>query len=207
MEKIDLPYDSSDLITNAINFATKKHYGQLRKGTTIHYITHPIDVMQILQNEGCSEIVIAAGVLHDVLEDTNTTHEELLKYFGEDIFNLVAAESEDKSKTWKERKQATINSLDNATQNIKMICFADKLSNLRSMATDLKSVDEKLWDRFKAPKEEIEWYYRGVFSKMNDLSHTKIYKEYILLLENVFGKRAVNKTGDELFDKIEKSRG
>ena len=186
MDKNNLPYDTTDLITNAINFATKKHYGQLRKGTTIHYITHPIDVMQILQNEGCSEIVIAAGVLHDVLEDTNTTHEELLKYFGEDIFNLVAAESEDKSKTWKERKQATIHSLDNATFDIKMICFADKLSNLRSMANDFKSIGDKLWERFNAQKDEIEWYYSSVFSKMNDLRHTKMYKEYSGLLKKVF---------------------
>jgi len=191
MDKNDLPYDTPDLITNAINFATKKHFGQLRKGTTIPYITHPIDVMHILQNEGCSEIVAAAGVLHDVLEDTDATPEEIQKIFGVDILKLIIAESEDKSKTWKERKQATIYSLDNATLDIKMICFADKLSNLRSMANDLTSVGEKLWERFNASKDEIEWYYGSVFSKMIDLSHTKMYKEYIQLLEKVFGKRAI----------------
>jgi len=191
MNKNDLAYDNPDLITNAKNFATKKHSGQLRKGTTIPYITHPIDVMQILQNEGCSEIVVAAGVLHDVLEDTDTIQDEIQENFGKDILKLIIAESEDKSKTWKERKKATIDSLDNATQDIKMICFADKLSNLKSMANDLITVGEKLWERFNASRNEIEWYYRGVFSKMNDLSHTKMYKEYIEILEKVFGKERV----------------
>ena len=182
-----LVFDTKDIITNAINYATEKHSGQFRKGTKKPYIIHPFEVMQILTEEGCTKEVRAAGILHDVLEDTEATKDEILYYFGEEVLKLVSSETEDKSKSWKERKQTTINELDNATTDVKMICFADKLSNLRSMATDQKEFGEVLWNRFNAPKKEIEWYYRSVFFKMNDLSKTKMHKEYFELLDEVFG--------------------
>jgi len=175
-----------ELIHDAISFAVEKHYGQVRKGTDRPYITHPFEVMQILSENGCSERVRAAGMLHDVLEDTKTSAAEIKGVFGKDVLKLIAALSEDKTKTWKERKQATIDGLTNTNYDIKIVCLADKVSNLRSMAADKDSIGETLWDRFNAPKEEIEWYYRQVFENMLDMRHTKIYKEYSALLDEVF---------------------
>jgi len=157
-------------IRKAIIFATQKHAGQVRKGTDIPYITHPMEVMQILSKEGCRNEVIIAGILHDVLEDTNTSPAEILDKFGETVLKIVAAESEDKSKTWKERKQATINSLAGASFEVKLVCCADKLSNLRSMAADLEEVGDKLWDRFNASKENIDWYYAGIIAALAELN-------------------------------------
>lgn len=94
-----------NLIHDAIIFAARKHAGQMRKGTDIPYITHPMEVMQILTENCASENEIAAGILHDVLEDTGTSPLEILEAFGEGILKTVAAESEDKSKPWK-RTQA-----------------------------------------------------------------------------------------------------
>jgi (p)ppGpp synthase/HD superfamily hydrolase len=184
-----LVFDTDDIITNAINYAVAKHSGQVRKGTNTPYITHPFEVMEILKEEGCTETVRAAGMLHDVLEDTNATKEEILKYFGEEVLKLVSSETEDKSKTWQERKQTTINELDNADNDVKMICFADKLANLRSMAADLEKVGEKLWERFNADKLNIEWYYTSIYSKMNNIINTKMYEEYSVLLKKVFGEK------------------
>jgi len=177
-----------NLIHEAIIFATRKHAGQLRKGTDIPYITHPMEVMQILTASGCTEDVIIAGILHDTLEDTKTSPMEILDLFGEKVLKLVAAESEDKSKTWKERKQATIDRLGYAESNVAMICFADKLSNLRSMAADKAGIGDKLWERFNASKDDIEWYYRQIFEKVQELEHTKMYQEYSMLLNEVFTK-------------------
>ena len=63
-------------IHNAIIFASIKHQNQKRKGTNLPYIVHPMEVMQILTENGCSENVIVAGILHDTLEDTDTTPQE-----------------------------------------------------------------------------------------------------------------------------------
>jgi len=177
----------NNLIHEAISFATLKHAEQKRKGSGLPYITHPMEVMQILSANGCSEKVIIAGILHDTLEDTKTTHDEIRELFGDDILKIVCAESEDKSKTWKERKQTTINNLDNCSLEEKSVCLADKLANLRSTVSDVKTIGEDLWNRFKAPKDDIEWYYRNVFAKLSELSGTKMYAEYRELLGVVFG--------------------
>lgn len=102
-------------IQKAIVFATQKHEGQKRKGTDIPYIVHPMEVMQILTDMHCEEAVIIAGILHDTLEDTDTTPEEIREAFGENVLAIVQTESEDKSKTWKERKQRTVDELTEAS--------------------------------------------------------------------------------------------
>jgi len=177
---------TGNLIHDAINFAVEKHTGQMRKGTDKPYIQHPFEVMQILTENGCSEKVRAAGMLHDVLEDTKTTREEIQDIFGNDVLKLVTSLTEDKSKPWRERKQTTIDSLDAAKYEIKLVCIADKLSNLRSMAEDLTVSGESLWQRFNAPKNEIEWYYWQVLGKMTNFKYTKMYKECLILLIQVF---------------------
>jgi len=175
-----------NLIHEAIIFAARKHAGQLRKGTDIPYFSHPAEVMQILTANGCPENVIIAGILHDTLEDTGTKPAEILECFGEGILKIVAAESEDKSKTWKERKQATISHLSGASLEVKLVCCADKLSNLRSMAADKEAVGDKLWERFNAGKSDIEWYYTAIAAALPDLAGYKMYRELIALLEKVF---------------------
>ena len=179
---------TGDFIHDAINFAVLKHSGQVRKGTKTPYVSHPFEVMQVLSENGCSELVRAAGMLHDVLEDTNTTPAEIQEVFGEDVLKIVAAESEDKSKSWNERKQATIDGLSGARYEVKIVCLADKLSNLRSMAADKAAFGDILWQRFNAPKADIEWYYRQVLGKMLDFSHTEMYSEYVSLLEKTFNE-------------------
>jgi (p)ppGpp synthase/HD superfamily hydrolase len=173
-------------IHEAIVFAARKHAGQMRKGTDIPYISHPMEVMQILTENGCPENAVIAGILHDTLEDTGTTPAEILDRFGENILKTVAAESEDKSKSWKERKQATIDGLPGASPDAKLVCCADKLSNLRSMAADKEAVGDKLWERFNAGKSDIEWYYREIAAAMPELPGYKMYKELNSLLGEVF---------------------
>ena len=125
-------------IHDAIIFATLKHQNQKRKETEIPYIVHPMEVMQILTENGCSENVIVAGILHDTLEDTDTRPEEIEKRFGKEIRSIVQTECEDKSKTWKERKQVFIDCLKNDSLETKLVCCADKLSNARSMYADFQ---------------------------------------------------------------------
>lgn len=173
-------------IHNAIYFAAVKHQNQKRKGTEIPYIVHPMEVMQILIENRCSEDVIIAGILHDTLEDTDTTPEEIEKEFGRDILNLVKTESEDKSKTWKERKQHTIDCLKTDTLETKLVCCADKLSNIRSMYVDLKVTGNELWKRFNADKKEIAWYYNSILENLAELKEYKMYSEFKETVNFVF---------------------
>ena len=156
--------NSEMLLHKAIEFAAVKHRNQLRKQSDTPYIVHPAEVMLFLTESGCDYDCIAAGILHDTLEDTETTYEELVAQFGVKIADLVASESEDKSKTWRERKQATVDRLKTASVEVKMICLADKLSNLQSMVYDYAKIGDKLWSRFGADRDSIAWYYRSIIN-------------------------------------------
>ncbi|GHV79358.1 hypothetical protein AGMMS49944_11490 [Spirochaetia bacterium] len=181
--KIDLD------IHNAITFAAKKHDGQKRKGTDIPYIVHPLEVMQILTENECEKEVIIAGILHDTLEDTDTKPEEISRLFGDQILSIVEAESEDKSKSWKERKQSTIDHLAGISFESVLVCCADKLSNLRSMYVDLQDSGDKLWERFNAGKDDIKWYYTSMVKEMSFLADYKMFVELEYLIQEVFNNR------------------
>ena len=173
-------------IHRAIEFATLKHINQKRKGTDIPYIVHPMEVMQILTENDCSEDIIVAGILHDTLEDTDTELEEIKENFGEYVARLVASESEDKSKSWEERKQATINHLSFAPDDEAICCLADKLSNLRSIYYDYSRLGDKVWERFKRGKDKVKWYYTSIAEATKRLSDRKIWQEYNKLLQKTF---------------------
>ena len=95
---------NSALIHKAIEFAVVKHKDQKRKGTELPYIVHPIEVMQILTASGCSDEMIVAGILHDTVEDTDATIDEVRALFGDKVARLVSAESETKAKRGKNAK-------------------------------------------------------------------------------------------------------
>lgn len=177
-----------DKMQEAIKFASLKHSNQKRKGKETPYICHPVEVMNILILNNAPLDVCIAGVLHDTLEDTNTTRKELVDLFGEEIASMVSSESEDKSKSWQERKSKTIEELKTASFATKMICCADKLYNIRDMFIENNILKIKdFWSRFNAPKENIEWYYKNIIESLTDLQEYDMYKElakyYMLVFE------------------------
>ena len=155
---------SNMMIDRAIEFATKAHEGQFRKGTRRPYIVHPIEVGDIVSTMTTDEEVISAAILHDTIEDCKgVTREVLAENFSERVASLVAQESEDKSKSWMERKGSTIERIRTASFEVQMIGLADKLSNMRDIDRDYPVVGEDLWNRFRMKdKKTIGWYYRGI---------------------------------------------
>lgn len=150
-------------IEKAIIFATKAHKNQTRKGTDIPYITHPFATGMLLQKAKCSEAVIAAGILHDTLEDTETTYTDLVELFGARVANLVLAASEkDKSLPWEVRKQHTIDMLKEASLEEVQVIVADKLHNLKSIRNDIIEDGDLIWQRFKRGKRDQHWYYASI---------------------------------------------
>lgn len=183
----------TNILDRAIVFATNAHEGQFRKGTKIPYILHPLEAAAIVGTMTTDEDVIAAAALHDVVEDTDTTVEEVIQQFGERIGSFVAAESENKRKelsaesTWKLRKQETLDHLKTASVEVKMIALGDKLSNMRAIYRDYQTIGDALWQRFnQKDKAEHYWYYSGVAECVSELWDYPVYKEYCELIYKVF---------------------
>lgn len=183
------------LYHKAIEFATLAHQGQLRKGSGVPYIAHPFEVSLIIArnstwtvgNKDYNDSCVIAGILHDTLEDTKTTYEDIKCEFGEIIANIVLDNTEDKSKSWEERKQHTINVMGTKCLESQMVCYADKLSNLKSFLHDYEKLGDVLWDRFKRGKDKQKWYYNGLMENcFNRFSANWWYKEFVDTYHELF---------------------
>lgn len=178
-------------IHDAIRYAADMHLYQVRKGTSLPYILHPLETMTVLRAMHADPNLLMAGVLHDTVEDTAATHEELLKRFGSDVADLVNAHTEDKSLPWQARKQHTIDTIAAGDRRLRMLILADKVSNLRSIAADLRRPDNNVWSRFKCPKEDQRWYYCSSLEAVRDLEGDPdigpVCREMAELCREVFG--------------------
>lgn len=151
------------MIFKAIEFAVRAHIGQHRKGTKVPYIVHPLGVAKILIEYGCPDHVVIAGILHDTVEDTPVTIDEIRQTFGWDIANLVEAASEpDKTDTWENRKKHTIGMLKTLPEEAAILVLADKLDNIRAIREDYERYGESLWHRFNRPRDQQKWYYENL---------------------------------------------
>ena len=178
-------------IFKTLEFAVRAHSGQFRKGTKLPYIVHPVDVMRILILHNASTDAVIAGILHDTLEDTPTTVDDLKQTFGERITQLVMGASEpDKSLSWEERKKHTFEFLSQTddTEQLMVAC-ADKLSNVSTIKQDLDAIGDEIWTRFNRGYKQQKWYYCGlaeIFEKHVDKSD--LFKEYVELIHKGFCK-------------------
>ncbi len=175
------------MIHKAAVFAAKAHEGMIRKGSRIPYIYHPMEVALIVAQMTDDPEVIAAAYLHDVLEDTKVTPEELEQQFGSRVLSFVQAESEDKTRTWRERKASTIAHLKQASREIKMVALGDKLSNMRSTARDYMVIGDEIWQRFNEKnRESHRWYLEGILDGLQELRDLAPYQELKRLYHMVY---------------------
>ena len=185
-----------ELVSEAIAFAVKAHDGMRRKKSQAPYILHPLEVAVIVGTMSDDEHLIAAAVLHDVVEDAGITMDEIEQRFGKRVRELVGAETEDKhpelppAQSWRMRKEASLSVLKN-TEDIAvlMLWIGDKLANMRSIYRDFKVEGDALWQKFnQKDKNEQAWYYRSIATLTDRLSYTSAWLEYKTLTELVFGK-------------------
>ncbi len=175
------------MIQKAARFAARAHEGMVRKGSRFPYIVHPMEVAMIVSLITDDPEVIAAAYLHDVIEDAGIRYEELEEQFGRRVADLVQSETEDKSKSWKERKSATIEHLQSATREEKLLAFGDKLSNLRSTAMDYLLMGDDIWQKFREKdKKEHGWYYGSLMKVFEEFQDTSFFREYQMLWKRVF---------------------
>lgn len=185
--------ENAKVISRAFRFALIAHEGQKRKGTEIPYIVHPLEVAIILMENGALDFMVAAGLLHDTLEDTPANPEILRKYFGEKILSCVLGASEVLENRdripWKDRKNHTVRFLADAPRDVKIISCADKLSNIRSVFRENPKGKDNFWNRFNAGYEDQRWYYESLVKSLSDLEGLPMFEEFKSLVHMIFGER------------------
>jgi (p)ppGpp synthase/HD superfamily hydrolase len=150
-------------ITDAIIFAANAHQEQSKKGTDIPYIFHPLNVGRILAENDCLEAVVIAGLLHDVLEDTEATAKDIQATFGEKVLKYVLAVTQEKTReAWQNRKKKYIDRAKSCSLRVLQIICADKYDNICQIADDMEKVGSAVWKRFDASMVQIHWYYYSI---------------------------------------------
>ena len=185
----------TNLLDRAIVFAVKAHHNTERRGKGFPYIVHPMEAVEIVATITSDQELLAAAALHDTIEDTEVTIEQLRAEFGDRVANLVYAESDRFSEgvseedSWHDRKQAAIDRLAAAPYDAKVVALGDKLSNMRAIWRDYQGKGDELWKIFHVTdKASHEWHYRGLVASLRELRDTFAYKEFVRLVDEVFGK-------------------
>lgn len=186
---------NTELLDRAILFAVRAHAGTERRGKGFPYIVHPMEAVAIVSTMTPDQELLAAAALHDTVEDTDVTVEQLREAFGERIAHLVADESDtfeagvSEEESWHARKQAAIDRLSRASREAKMVALGDKLSNMRAIARDYALKGDALWSLFHVTDPaEHEWHYRGLADALRELSGTFAFQEFEQLINQVFSK-------------------
>jgi myo-inositol-1(or 4)-monophosphatase len=184
-----------DLVSEAIVFSVKAHDGMRRRKSEVPYIIHPLEVCAIIGSMTDKQEVIAAGALHDVVEDAGVTIDEIGEKFGARVKELVASETENKreelppEQTWRIRKEESLEKL-RATDDIEvlMLWIGDKLSNIRAIYRAFLVEGNQLWNKFHQSDISVQaWYYRSIMKYTERLSDTLAWIEYKTLVEKIFG--------------------
>ena len=186
------PLDTA-VLDRAIIFAVRAHSGTERRGKGYPFIVHPLEAVEIVATMSNDQELLAAAALHDTVEDTDVTVEQIRAEFGDRVAELVASESDEmpdgvsEEDSWHARKQAAIDRLSKASREAKMVALGDKLSNMRAIARDYAVQGNALWNLFHAkdPKDH-EWHYRGLADALRELDGTTAYKEFESLINQVF---------------------
>lgn len=186
--------DGTGAIFAALRFADEAHSGQVRKGTRIPYLIHPLNVAKILLDHGCSDELAVAALLHDTVEDTPVTVEEIRTIFGDAVARLVEFATEPaKLWTWERRKQHTLDLLGSGEPTALLLSIADKLDNIRSIRYDLERCGEKAWERFKRPRDKQRWYYESLSrifdARLVEAPGVNLAAQFRTEVEAVFGQK------------------
>lgn len=188
------PLDTA-LLDRAIVFALRAHAGTERRGKGFPYIVHPLEAVTIVATMTSDQELLAAAALHDTVEDTDVTIEQIRAEFGDRIASLVAADSDtpvldmNAEDSWYVRKQAAIDRIAASSHDAKIVAMGDKLSNMRAIARDYAMQGDALWNLFRVKnRKDHEWHYRGLAEALRELQDTFAYKEFEQLINQVFTK-------------------
>ena len=186
-------YFDTEFVDKALIFAINAHHNTERRGKSLPYIIHPMEVVAIVATMTTDPDLLAAAALHDSVEDCDVSIETIRKEFNNRVATIVENESDkftpgvSEQDSWKSRKQVAIDRIKKLPRESKIVALGDKLSNARAMLLDYKAIGDKLWERFHCndPKEH-EWHYRGLVDSLSELKDTEAYKEFVSIVDELF---------------------
>ena len=185
-------------------FAINAHLGQIRKNEPDKpMIMHPISVGMLLESYGYDDYVVAAGYLHDVVEDTNYTIEDIEENFGSRVSSLVKGASEpDKSLSWEERKKHTIEETKTLPLENKLVICADKINNLEDLMIKFQKNGKRDFSAFKRGEDKQKWYYTNVYNSLiyNEDENLPLFKRLKNVLDIVFNNKEDLYLKDTIFN-------
>ncbi len=190
----------SPLVERAMRVAARCHREQTRKASDLPYLTHPASVAMLLTKAGITDDeILAAALLHDVVEDTDCSLAVLAVDFPPKVIEFVAALTETKrddsgqKRLWQDRKTEHLMHVAAASWEARAITLADKLHNLGTMVFDLET-DPGLWARFNAPPDRLLWYYREmiVAASQGEPQLSVLAEECSKLVEHLATRTPVN---------------
>jgi (p)ppGpp synthase/HD superfamily hydrolase len=179
----------TSLLDRAILFAVQAHAGTERRGKGFPYIVHPMEAMAIAATMTADQEILAAAALHDVVEDTEVSLDEIRSLFGERVARLVDTESDHFAgdPDWRTRKEESLKRLRQASRDEKIVALGDKLSNMRAIARDYTSEGESFWDRFHIKDKSVHgWRYHALLHAFSDMSDTYAFQEFKFLVNRIF---------------------
>ncbi len=167
---------------DALVYAARLHRNQVRKGTTIPYITHLLAVAAIVGEHGGGEEEVIAALLHDAVEDQGgaATLADIRTRFGDRVAAIVAGCSDTAAvpkPPWRERKERYIAHLARATPAVRLVSAADKLHNARAILADLRAQGDAIWARFNGGRAGTLWYYRVLVGALRAAGATPLVEE------------------------------
>ncbi len=175
----------NNLIEKAVKIAVIAHKKQVRKTDNSPYVVHPISVAFKLMQNKFSDKIVAAALVHDVLEDTDFSVEKLEKELGKDVLSIVEGVSEKKGLSWEERKKEYIKSVRNGSEDIKAVSIADKIHNAKSLIAFHKKYGAKTWDKFSRKKEVKLWFENEMLKMFQEAWDHPLIKEYEILVKKM----------------------
>lgn len=184
----------SSNLERALRWAAECHLGQVRKASGAPYIEHVVGVAMIVDRLGFDEDVVIGALLHDVVEDTDATLEDVRARFGGAVAEIVRhcsevkTDDEGRKRPWIDRKRDHLAALIEASAPARAVVLADKLHNLVSIECDLRD-GLPVWSHFHAERSQVLWYYRTAIETLGfgDARLDALESECRALLEVVEG--------------------
>jgi (p)ppGpp synthase/HD superfamily hydrolase len=166
----------------ALLFATRKHAGQHRKGTTVPYVAHLLSVAGLVLEAGGDEDLAIAALLHDVVEDCGGAPmlREIRRRFGQRVAHVVDGCTDtdlDPKPPWRQRKENYILHLRTADADTRLVSAADKLHNVRSIVATYREIGDRVWERFHGKRDGTLWYYRTLLDEFQRKKSSPLIRE------------------------------
>jgi (p)ppGpp synthase/HD superfamily hydrolase len=190
----------TDRFSEALAYTVKLHAAQKRKVSRAPYVSHLLRVAGIALEYGADEDEAIAALLHDAVEDQGGTKtlEDIRRRFGPRVAAIVAGctdTAQSPKPPWRERKEAYLASLREASPSARLVSAADKLDNVRSLIAEYRALGESMWGQFKGGRDGTLWYYRSAAGILKAASPGALVEEVdraVAQLEELTRGKAAN---------------